>query len=60
LVGRDWLQQLCLVNNDACKKHAKNVYFILFFHFSASAYKQSNKKNKCGKKHLFHIYFLSR
>jgi len=29
-VGRDWLQQLCLVNFDASKNHARRVYFILF------------------------------
>ena len=28
-VSRDWLQQLCLVNIDACKTHVRNIYFLL-------------------------------
>jgi len=30
-VGRDLLQQLCLVNIDDYRKHARNIYFILFY-----------------------------
>ena len=29
-MGRDRLQLLCLVNIDDCKKHARDIYFILF------------------------------
>ena len=30
LVRRDWLQQLCLANIEACKKHARNTDDKLF------------------------------
>jgi len=36
LVGRDWLQQLCLLNIADCTKDARNIYFILF-HVNISA-----------------------
>jgi len=33
VVGRDWLQLLCLVNRpiEDCTKHARKIYFILFY-----------------------------
>jgi len=31
IVRRYWLQQLGLVIIDACKTHARNSYFILFY-----------------------------
>jgi len=31
LMGRDWLQQLCLVNIDDCTKHKKHLISRLFY-----------------------------
>jgi len=43
-MGRDWLQQLCIVNIDA-RKNAQEAYFNLF-HFSTSACKSAMNQNK--------------
>jgi len=44
LMGRDWLQQLCIVNIDA-RKNAQEAYFNLY-HFSTSACKSAMNQNK--------------
>jgi len=39
LLRHHWLEQHCLVNIDACKTYARNIYFILFY-FSTIAHLQ--------------------
>jgi len=34
LVGRDWLQQLCLVNTDACKNTQETLFYFILFYFA--------------------------
>jgi len=56
MVTRDWLQQLCVVNIDACKTHSRNIYFI-----SARSRLQRNKIKSDNEQEtfiLFKIYFI--